>query len=102
MSIKKQYLKTRPFCKVVFRLSKEEARDARRVFLVGDFNDWDKKATEMKPLKTDGFTITLDLEINRDYQFRYFLDSMTWENDSKADKYVYSCFGNCENSVIVL
>ena len=29
MGIKKQYLNTRPICKVTFRLSKEEANDAK-------------------------------------------------------------------------
>ena len=102
MSIKKQPLKTRPICKVTFRLSEEEARGAQQVFLVGEFNNWDKTATPMKSLKTGGFTITLDLETGRDYQFRYFLDRVIWENDPQADKYAYSPFGDCENSIVCL
>lgn len=102
MSIKKQYLKTRPVCKVTFRLAKEDACEAKNVFLVGEFNDWDKTKTPMKPLKDGGFTITLDLEIEKEYQFRYFINSMIWANDKQADKYVYSSFGNCENFVIAI
>ena len=37
---KKQYLKTRPVCKVTFSLAKEAALQAERVCVVGEFNDW--------------------------------------------------------------
>ena len=36
MSIKKRYLKTKPICKVTFRLSKKAAKGAEKVYLVGD------------------------------------------------------------------
>lgn len=102
MSIKKQYLKTSPVCKVTFRLSKKEARDAEHVFLVGEFNNWDETATPMKPLKKGGFTATLALKPNNSYQFRYFFDQTVWENDPQADQYVHSTFGSCDNSVVIL
>jgi 1,4-alpha-glucan branching enzyme len=102
MSIKKQYLKTRPVCKVMFRLTEEEARHAKNVFLVGEFNNWSKTATPMKSLKKGGFSVTLDLETGKEYQFRYFLDSMIWDNDAMAEKYVHSSYGNCNNSVVVI
>ena len=56
----------------------------------------------MKPLKKGGFTVTLDLKTGRDYQFRYFFDRLFWGNDPEADRYEYSPFGNCENSVVSL
>ena len=45
MSVKKKFLKSKPICKVSFRLPKEEAGGAETVHLVGDFNDWDSSAT---------------------------------------------------------
>jgi methyl coenzyme M reductase subunit C len=45
MSIKKQYLKTKPVCKVTFRLKKAQACGARKVSIAGDFNQWE----EVKP-----------------------------------------------------
>ena len=102
MSIKKQYLKTRPTCRVTFRLSKDEASDAKRVFLVGEFNNWNETQTPMKALKDGGFTVTLDLDTGREYQFRYFFDRLFWGNDPGADRCVYSSFGNCENSIVSL
>jgi len=100
LSIKKQYLKTRPVCKVTFRLSGKEARDVKNVFLVGEFNNWNETATPMKPLKKGGFVTTLDLDTGAEYQFRYFFDQTSWRNDPQADKYIHSSFGSCDNSIV--
>ena len=43
MSIKKQFLKSRPVCKVTFRVDKEAANTAEKLYIVGDFNQWDKQ-----------------------------------------------------------
>ena len=100
MSIKKHYLKTRSVCKVTFRVSTQEALDAKAIFLVGEFNGWHKTRTPMKPLKKGEFVLTLDLETGREYQFRYFFDRIIWKNDPEADRYVHSSYGDCDNSVV--
>lgn len=102
MSLKKQYLKSTPACKVTFRLPPEAAKDASSVNIVGEFNDWDIYATPLKKLRDGTFTVTLKLEPNREYQFRYLIDENNWENDWDADKYVSSPYGNVENSVAVV
>ena len=102
MSIKKQYLKTKAICKVTFRLPKEAVNSAQKVNIVGDFNNWDNNATEMKRLKNNSYTVTLDLEKGHEYQYRYLIDGVKWENDWDADKYVTSQIADCENSVVVL
>ena len=102
MSLKKQFLKSKPVCKVTFRLSRAAAKAAKTIHVVGEFNNWDVYATPMKCLKNGAFTVTIDLEQGREYQFRYLIDEMTWENDWDADKYLPSHFGNCENSVVVV
>jgi len=102
LSIKKQFLKTRPVCKVAFRLSKDESKDAKQIFLVGDFNEWDENNLPMKSLKSGDFVANLDLETGKKYQFRYCFDHIAWGNDPQADNYVHSSFGGCDNSVINL
>ncbi|MEA3428711.1 MAG: isoamylase early set domain-containing protein [Thermodesulfobacteriota bacterium] len=102
MSIKKQYLKTKPVCKVTFRLPEEATKSVRSANIVGEFNDWNIYATPMKRLKNGSFIVTLDLEPNREYQFRYLLDDEIWENDEEADKHVLHPYGDGENSVVVL
>ncbi|MBW2109337.1 MAG: isoamylase early set domain-containing protein [Deltaproteobacteria bacterium] len=98
--IKKQYLKTRKVCKVTFRLPGAVAKNAERVCVVGDFNDWNVTATPMKKCRNQDYAVTLELEPGREYQFRYLIDGATWENDWHADKYVKSPFGDAENSVV--
>jgi 1,4-alpha-glucan branching enzyme len=99
MSIKKRFLKTRPVCKVTFRLPKETAQGAETVHLVGEFNNWET-TTPMRKLKNGDFDVTLDLETGRAYQFRYLVNRATWENDQQADGYAPSAYPGTENSVI--
>ncbi|GAB5382554.1 MAG: isoamylase early set domain-containing protein [Aliiglaciecola sp.] len=100
MSFKKQYLKSKPVCKVTFKLSKEEAKNADSVKLVGDFNNWDVEALPMKKLKNGTFSSTVELKKDSEYQFRYLLNDNEWENDWNADAYVTSPVSFDENSVV--
>ena len=99
--IKKKYLKSNSLCKVTFRLPKEAAPEAQNVTIAGDFNDWNANETLMKRLKDGTFTATVNLERDREYQFRYLIDSARWENDWNADKYIKSTYGDHDNSVIL-
>ena len=101
LGIKKQYLKSRKICKVTFRLPRVAASNAKAVCIVGDFNGWSIYANPMKRLRTGDFTITVELEPGREYQFRYLIDEQRWENDWNADKYVKSPYGN-DNSVVIV
>ena len=100
MSLSKRFLKSKPVCKVMFKLPKEGAKEAKKVHLVGEFNDWKERATPMKKLKDGSFSVTLDLETGKEYHFRYLLDGTDWENDWDADRYEFSEFADCENSVV--
>jgi 1,4-alpha-glucan branching enzyme len=102
MSIKKQFLKSKPVCKVGFKLSKEKAAGAVKANLVGDFNNWNVASDEMTSLKDGSFSVSMDLETGRNYQFRYLLDGTTWVNDDAADAYEASGFGDAQNAVLVL
>lgn len=97
--IKKDYFKSKDICKVTFRLPKIAAADAKNVTIVGDFNSWNIYASPMKRLKSGDFTVTLQLEPGKEYQFRYLIDDNRWENDWNADKYVKGPFGS-DNSVV--
>jgi 1,4-alpha-glucan branching enzyme len=102
MSLTKRCLKTRPVTKVTFRLPAAASNNARQVHIVGDFNDWDHRATPMEKLKSGDFKVTLDLESGREYQFRYLIDGEIWENDWDADRYQPSGISTAENSVVVV
>ncbi|WP_213994682.1 isoamylase early set domain-containing protein [Arsukibacterium sp.] len=102
MSITKQYLKTKPVCKVTFKLSAEQLADAESVALLGEFNNWDPSALPMKKSKKGDFSASLTLDNDREYQFRYLVNGGTWLNDDAADAYLPSPLSYDHNSVIRL
>ncbi|MFQ5713941.1 MAG: isoamylase early set domain-containing protein [Candidatus Scalinduaceae bacterium] len=99
--IKKTYLKDKDVCRVRFKLPKVVAPGARSVCIVGNFNNWNIHENPMKKLKNGDYTVKLDLETGMEYQFRYLIDELKWENDWNADKYVKSSYGDCDNSVVL-
>ena len=50
MSISKQYLKTKPVCKVTFTFAGHQYPQAQSVALAGEFNNWDPQAVLMLSL----------------------------------------------------
>lgn len=99
--IKKQFVKSKPVCKVTFTLPKEAVENVNEVAVLGEFNNWDvENAVSMKKQKDGSFKTTVELETGKEYAFRYLLDGEKWENDNAADKYVATPFGT-ENSVVV-
>ncbi len=93
----KRFLKSQPICKVTFYTAKE--LEAETVHLVGDFNDWDEQATPMAGLKDGRFKVTLELDTEKEYQFRYLVNKSEWHNDWEADKYVPNPFTG-DNSIV--
>jgi 1,4-alpha-glucan branching enzyme len=102
MGIMKKYTKTKNTCKVTFSLPKEAVETAKTVYLVGEFNKWQIHATPMKKANDGSFKITLEMKTGQEHQYRYLIDDHKWENDYKADKYVVSNYGQCENSVVIV
>jgi 1,4-alpha-glucan branching enzyme len=97
--IKKEMLDGKNTCKVTFTLDNGSVSEAKRVSLVGEFNDWDPSADPMKRTKGGGFSKSVKLDCGDRYQFRYVIDDSIWANDAEADDYVPSPFG-CDNSVV--
>lgn len=102
MSIDKKYLKSKPICKVKFVAPEPLVRSASKIFLAGDFNNWDYNHTPLKKQKNGTYAATLELETGNEYAYRYVLDGERWENDFEADKYVPNGMGNGDNSVVVV
>ena len=87
MSLTKKPLKSKPVCKVTFKLTAAEANGAGEALLLGDFTEWQTNAIPMKKSKNGDFSVTIDLPTEAAYQFRYLLDGDKWENDPAADSY---------------
>lgn len=99
--LKKQYMKSTPVCKVTFRLPGEAAPDATTASVVGEFNNWNTTEHPMKKLKNGDFTAIVELPCNREFRFRYLIDSCRWENDWCADKYLPNGHGSDDSVVVV-
>ncbi len=102
MPIKKQYLKTKPVCKVTFRVNGKQIGGAKQVAVAGEFNGWKPEQTPMKALKNGDFTATVVLPKGQEYQYRFILDDQRWYTDASADKLVHCDFANTENAVVVV
>ena len=103
MAIKKRYLKTKPICKVTFKFEPLDNNVYHSVHLVGDFNNWDQNSHRLKKLvKDDTYSIVVDLEKGKEYQFRYLLNGTDWVNEPSADKHIPTPFGDSENSVVIV
>jgi len=98
----KKYLKTKPICKITFRILKKDIGPANSIKIIGEFNDWDIKGTAMRKLKNGDFSYVMNLDKDKAYQFRYLVDDKRWINDECADAYLPSPFPGIDNSVIAL
>ena len=98
MAIKKQFIKTKPVCKVTFSVN---GADAQTAAVVGDFNNWDPKAGELGKLKNGTFKATFDLTKDTSYEFKYLIDGV-FVNDPEADGFQWNDFAGAENSVLAL
>jgi 1,4-alpha-glucan branching enzyme len=71
---------------------------ADRVYLVGDFNNWDPCAAPFRRTRSGIWRITLDLPARQRFEFRYLIDGQ-WCTDYHADSCTSSQY-QALNSVV--
>jgi 1,4-alpha-glucan branching enzyme len=71
---------------------------ADRIFLVGDFNDWDPRSLPFHQGRDGIWRVYVDLLAGRSYEFRYLVDGR-WQTDYHADGWATNTFGS-QNSVV--
>lgn len=98
MSVKKQFIKTKPVCKVTFSV---EAKEANQVSVIGDFNGWKVEEGTLSKLKNGTFKGTIDLAKDSTYEFKYLIDG-AYINEPEADSFKWNDFAGTENSVLVV
>jgi len=101
MSLKKQFNAKKHLCKVTFTLAENIADSSNRVNLVGDFNNWDIESIPMERLKDGDYSVSINLEKGKEYQFKYLVEGLGWLNEKEADKHVVNVF-QTENSVVIV
>lgn len=102
MIVRKQYLKTKPYCRVLFEIAPEVANHAEKACIVGDFNSWDLTGTPMGKRKDGSFRVTLELEKGKEYAFRYLIDGVRWKNADNADKFAPTPYLDAKNSIVIV
>lgn len=98
MSIKKQFIKTKPICKVTFSV---EAKDSASASVIGDFNGWNPADGILSKLKTGTFKNTFDLPKDASYEFKYVIDGV-YVNEPESDSFVFNEYAGAENGVLAL
>ena len=88
----------RPVAQVTFTIPSHIWADT--IHLVGDFNDWNCASHPFRCSHDGHWTITIYLDMNKAYQFRYLCNGREWMNDSTADGYVPNRHGS-ENCLII-
>lgn len=97
MSISKQFLKSKPECKITFTVP---ATEAKSVGVAGAFNNWTPTKLLLKKRKDGVFKGTVNLPINNSFEFKYVVDGKQWINDAEADKFVWNEFAGSENGLL--
>ncbi len=71
---------------------------ADRIFLTGDFNDWNETDLPLRQQRDGIWRVELDLPVDKEYEFRYIVDGK-WQTDYHADGFTSNSFGSV-NSVV--
>jgi 1,4-alpha-glucan branching enzyme len=73
---------------------------ANEITLAGEFNDWNAHSHPLCRTRDDTeWHISLDLEADRSYRFRYLVDGKEWMEDDHADAYEANPFGGYDSVV---
>ncbi len=96
MAVVKKYLKSKPVCKVTFTVP---AAEAKKVEVVGDFNNWKPKGATLKKLKNGTFKGTFDLPKENSFEYKYIIDG-AYVNEAEADRYQWNDYAGSENAVL--
>ena len=81
MAIKKQFVKSKPVCKVTFTV---EAKEANNVSVIGDFNNWSAEGGALKKQKDGVFKGTFELA--KDQMLYMFSDGYADQFGGEAGK----------------
>ena len=71
------------------------------LYLVGKFDDWQESVYRMECADDGTWSLVLELEPGREYQYRYRTDTGCWHSDPSASGYVPNPDGSV-NSVVVI
>ena len=95
--LKQQKVKGTDKTKVTFVIDNDP--DQGRVYVVGDFNDWQEDATVLGKRSNNTRSVSVTLDPGR-YAFRYCTEDGEWFNDDGADAYEPGDLGS-DNCIVI-
>ena len=102
MPITMSRLKSRPVCKVRFKIEAADAASAESAYVVGSFNGWCGHSHPMKKNKNGSFALELEFPCEQEISFRYLLSDGNWLNEKEATEYRYCEYAGTDNSILRL
>lgn len=93
--MKKTFSKITNKCKITFTYPEK----VESVAVAGDFNEWNPASLPMKKGKT-GFSVTIEVDPDREYQYRFWVNNERWENDNSADDFADSPYADAQNCLV--
>jgi len=97
--VTKHKINKRKNCKVRVTFAMPAMNSCGCLYLVGRFNEWNESVYRMQRAADGTWSLTLELESGRDYQYRYRTDNGIWHNDSDVNGHVQNPDGS-DSSVV--
>lgn len=98
-SLKRTFLIEKQKCEVKFSVSGTDSSGIKSVSLAGDFNDWNVNKNPLKRNADGSFSCTLELQLYKRYEFKYFIDS-EWVTPENADDYKWDGVSTEKNAIV--
>jgi predicted lipoprotein with Yx(FWY)xxD motif len=88
---------------VTFTFIPEKDQKFTKVYLAGEFNEWKPAlpAYLLTKAANGNYTITIKLEVGKQYAYKFVLDGLNWVADKNAKDFVEDGFGG-KNSVVIV
>ena len=83
-------------------MSSPKAAPASRVAVVGDFNDWKRQQTMLKPVKDGQGLWSVDVRLPAGvYSYAFLVDGKEWKADPRAPRKLGDDFGQPTSIITV-
>ena len=96
--LKRQEIKGSDQVKVTFVIPHDPNQG--RVFVAGDFNNWNPADLPLVKRANDTRSVAVTLDAGKRYAFRYYTEDGEWFNDEGADAYEAGKHGS-DNCIII-
>jgi len=97
--VTKQKINKRKNCRTRVTFAMPPINGCNCLYLVGKFNEWNESVYRMQLADDGTWSLALELEPGREYEYRYRTDKGVWHNDPVANGYVPNPDGS-DSSVV--